>query len=173
MNLKKISHIFLTLVIIMLCQGCNSVDDERIPNMPVNISIANSGLWNTYGVSGFGSYRTFSLSPREPSSFPYTSKSATGFGGVLLIEGIDPFLGNTSAPMAYDLACPVERSPQTKVRIDSESYMAICPVCGSSYDVTLQRGAPVGGPAATGKYKFALKTYTCLRTNEGGYYITT
>ena len=91
---------------------------------------------------------------------------------MLLIEGLDPFLGNTSYPLAYDLACPVERSPQTRVFIDESTYMAKCPVCGSTYDVTLQKGAPVSGPAATGKYKYALKSYTCIPSSEGGYFIT-
>ncbi|MCH5223112.1 MAG: hypothetical protein J1E82_03650 [Muribaculaceae bacterium] len=171
MRFSNFIYLTITLAITAFCQGCDSVNDERIPNMPVNISISNAGLWNTYGVAGFGSYRNFTLSPRQPASFPYSSKSATGFGGVLLIEGIDPFLGNTAAPLAYDLACPVERSPEIKVTINSE-YMAVCPVCQSIYDVTMQRGAPIGGPAATGKYKYALKTYTCLSSTEGGYFIT-
>lgn len=172
MNKIKYLLLLLTLTILTICQGCNSVDDQRLPNMPVNISISNAGLWNTYGVSGYGSYRYFTVSPRQPATFPYSSKSATGFGGVLLIEGIDPFLGNTAAPMAYDLACPVERSPETRVSIDPESYMAKCSKCGSAYDVTMQRGAPVAGPAASGKYKYALKAYTCLPSGEGGFYLT-
>lgn len=172
MKLFKTCLYFLSIILLsILFPGCATVDDERIPNMPVNISIADAGMWNTYGVSGFGTYKIFTLNPRQPSSFPYSQKSYTGFGGVLLIEGVDPFSGNSSMPLAYDLACPVERVPETRVAIDPESYMAICPVCGSSYDVTMQRGAPVGGPALMGKYKYGLKNYTCLSTG-GGYIIT-
>lgn len=172
MKLINLILLIATLTITCFCQGCDSVDDDRIPNMPVNISIADAGMWNTYGVSGFGSYKNFILNPRQPASFPYSTKSATGFGGVLLIEGIDPFLGNINAPLAYDLACPVERDPEIKIQINSESYMAFCQKCGSTYDVTMQRGAPVSGPAALGKYKCGLKTYTCLSSGIGGYYIT-
>lgn len=170
LNIKYI--IPITLAIITFCQGCNSIDDNRIPNMPVSLSLSDMGLWNTFGVSGFGSYRIFTLSPRQPSDFPYTSKTYTGYGGVLLIEGLDPYTGISSLPLAYDLACPVERQSNTRVKIDADSYMAVCPVCGSTYDVTIQRGAPIAGPAATGEYKYALKSYNCIATPNGGYIIT-
>lgn len=172
--MKNFRFILYIFVLVTLCgfPGCNEVDDERIPNMPVNISIADAGMWNTYGVAGFGTHREFIISAHIPASFPYSTKNATGFGGVLLIEGLDPFTGNSSVPMAYDLACPVERKSDVRVSVSNDTYMAICPQCGSSYDVTMQRGAPVGGVAATGKYKYALKSYSCLPSGTGGYYIT-
>lgn len=164
----KISFIILS---VFLCWGCDSIDEDRIPNMTVNISLADAGMWNTYGVSGFGNYRVFTTSPRQPANFPFSTTTATGFGGVLLIEGLDPFYGNISMPLAYDLACPVERDPETKIRIDESDFMAVCDVCGSSYDVTMQRGAPIKGPAASSQYKYALKSYTCIESGAGGYYI--
>lgn len=166
LSLKILFAIISTLIL----AACESIDDDRLPNMPVNISLADAGMWNSYGVSGFGDYRVFTTSPRQPSNFPFTSKTYTGFGGVLLIGGLDPFAVNVSTPLAYDLACPVERNPETRVRIDSE-YMAVCDVCGSSFDVTMQRGAPVKGPAATGQYKCSLKTYNCYESGSGGYVI--
>ena len=169
-NLKI--FISVTLVILLYCQGCNSLDEERIPNMPVNISLSDIGMWNSFGVNGFGTYRMFTLNPRQPANFPYTAKSYTGFGGVLLIEGLDPFSGNSSMPMAYDMACPVERDPEVRIMIDNDSYMAICKTCGSVYDVTMQRGAPVSGPASFGKFKYALKSYNCIGNSTGGFVIT-
>lgn len=173
--MKIFSGIAIGIFLIFSLQSCQTVDDERIPNMAVNISLSNAGLWNTYGVSGFGSHRYFILTNSgnpQPSGFPYKYGSATGFGGVLLIEGMDPFSSVTAAPLAYDLACPVERKPDIRVQIDSETYVAVCPQCKSSYDVTMQRGAPISGEAATGKYKFALRTYSCIPSGSGGYYIT-
>ena len=155
--------------------SCQSIDNERIPNMAVNISLADAGIWNTYGVSGFGSFRYFILSGSgnsQPSGFPYKYGSATGFGGVLLIEGMDPFASTMAVPLAYDLACPVERKPDVRVKIDPDTYVAVCPQCKSSYDVTMQRGAPISGEAATGKYRYALKSYNCVPTGAWGYYIT-
>lgn len=159
--------------LILPLSGCGSVDDDRIPNMAVNINMAGLGMWNTYGVSGYGQYRRFILtsSTREPSGFPYSQTNATGFGGVLLIGGIDPFTGD-SAPQAYDLACPVERVFNIRVNIEGDLYEAVCPKCGSHYDVTMGGGAPLSGPAAEGKYKYALRRYSCLPAIDGGYVIT-
>lgn len=156
-------------------QGCNEIDEERIPNMAVNVSLADVGLWNTYGVSGFGSHRNFIYSPgggNQPAGFPYKSVSATGFGGVLLIEGMDPFNNQSAYPLAYDLACPVERKANIRVYIDEADYVAVCPQCNSVYNVTMAAGYPISGEAAEGKYKYALKSYRVTPSGQGGYYIT-
>lgn len=158
----------------LMMTGCESVDDDRIPNMPVNIVLSDAGTWNTYGVSGFGSSRRFILaqSQREPSGFPYSQTSATGFGGVLLISGMDPYTTTTDVPLAYDLACPVEMKASVRVEVEGELYNAVCPVCGSKYDVTMGGGAPLSGPAATGEHKYGLCRYTCYPSGSGGYIIT-
>ncbi len=169
--ISKVSAVFV-LLIMLIAGGCHSVDDDRIPAMPVNISLANPGLWNTYGVSGFGMFRYFILPLREPAGFSYTAQSATGFGGVLLINGMDPLAVQTDVPLAYDLACPVERQAEIRVRVDASTFEAICPKCGSHYDVTMQGGAPLSGPAAAGKHKYGLTRYTCYQTQTGGYVIT-
>lgn len=172
--MKGIGFLAVVGLTALLLPGCNSVDNERIPNMAVNISLANTGVWNTYGVSGFGSNRSFIHTSTEslPSGFPYTGKSATGFGGVLLIEGIDALNPQIAAPLAYDLACPVERRADIRVHIDNDTYIAVCPQCKSTYDVTMGMGAPLSGEAATGKYKYALKAYRVIPNSTGGYYIT-
>jgi len=152
--------------------GCDSVNDERIPAYAVSINLGDAGTWNTFGVAGFGTNRRFVISLREPGGFHYSVGSATGYGGVLLINGMDPFSATTDTPLAYDLSCPVEAKPDTRVEITGEFYEAVCPVCGSHYDVTMNGGAPVSGPAATGKHKYGLRRYSCLPTGNGGYIIT-
>lgn len=152
--------------------GCHSVDDDRIPAMPVSINLSDPGLWNTYGVAGFGLCRYFVPRLGQPAGFSYTVSTATGFGGVLLIMGMDPFSVETNVPLAYDLACPVECDPNVIVSVDPSIFEAICPKCGSHYDVTMQGGAPLSGPAADGKHKFGLTRYQCLPTSMGGYMIT-
>lgn len=141
--------------------------------MAVNISLSDPGVWNTYGVSGFGSNREFIFTPTEhrPSGFPYKTGSATGFGGVLLIEGVDPYSAVTATPLAYDLACPVEKNAKIRVKIENETYMAVCSQCNSVYDVTMGAGAPISGEAFTGKHKYALKSYQVIPSGIGGYYI--
>ncbi|MDE5883242.1 MAG: hypothetical protein K2J78_13375 [Muribaculaceae bacterium] len=165
---------FLPLITLIALSftGCDSVDDDRIPNLAVSVNIGDSGLWNTYGVAGFGASRNFILTSnlRQPSGFPYSTQSATGFGGILLINGMDPFTTTTDVPLAYDLACPVECKPDVRVQIEGDLYEAVCPVCHSHYDVTMSGGSPISGPAA--KQKFGLRRYQCLPTTLGGYIIT-
>lgn len=168
------SAIILFIAGVFTLAGCNTVDDDRIPNMPVSINLGDIGLWNTYGVSGFGSNRIFIYNPstRIPAGFPYVTSSATGFGGVLLISGMDAYSTTTDIPLAYDLACPVERNRNILVYIDDSTYVAVCPECNSTYDVTMGGGAPLSGPAATGKYKYGLRRYACYPTGAGGYIIS-
>ena len=171
-GILRLFAVFSLMAVILILPGCQSVDDDRIPNMPVNIVLSDAGTWNTYGVSGFGSSRRFIISLREPSGFPYTQTSATGFGGVLLISGMDPYTATTDVPLAYDLSCPVEMKSDVRVEVEGELYNAVCPVCGSKYDVTMGGGAPLSGPAASGERKYGLRRYACYPSGNGGYVVT-
>lgn len=155
-----------------LLPGCGSLVDDRIPAVPVTIRLSDAGTWNTYGVSGFGIYRYFIRPLRIPSNFAYTDQTYTGFGGVLLIGGMDPFTNETQVPLAYDMSCPVECQTDVRVYIDSETFDAVCEKCGSRYNVTMAGGSPISGPAATGKHKYGLQRYNCIPTGYGGYDIT-
>lgn len=150
-----------------MLSACHEVDDDRIPNMPVNIQLTPDALWHKYGVSGFGNYRRFIISLREPADFFYTSRSATGFGGVLLIEGADPFSGDVRA-LAFDLSCPVERKPDIRVDVinDGMEPVARCPKCGSKYRLVEGGGTPIDGPAQ--KEHWGLKRYEVLDAPAGG-----
>lgn len=164
--------VLFSVVFFAMLQSCESVDDTRIPKMPVNIDLSDPGRWNTYGVHGFGDYNYFvfqSGSMREPAGYPYVDTSATGYGGVLLIGGMDPFNLETLTPLAYDMSCPVEKSPTVRVRISGENYEAVCPVCDSHYDVTMGGGAPTEGPAVREKY--GLTRYYCHVTIYNTYII--
>lgn len=154
----------------LLAGGCNHLDDERIPAMAVSVDLSNQGIWNTFGVHGYGQYNyfIFRTDMRLPAGFPYTYNSATGYGGVLLIRGQS--FGGDVVPLAYDLSCPVERLPDVRVFIDNNSLEAVCPDCHSRYDVTEAGGAPTDGPAKAMHY--GLTPYTCYPTNMGGYFIT-
>jgi len=57
----------------------------------VQILLNNPGLWNTYGVSGYGEYREFIRQTGTPSNFFFSETTYTGFGGVMLFMGMDPF----------------------------------------------------------------------------------
>lgn len=171
--LKKGSLMMLLMALLSAVSSCNQVDDDRIPSLPVYIDLSGAGMWNSYGVSGVGVSRRFINLQGEmsPSGFPYTANTYVGFGGVLLIGGVDPFTAEPNVPLAYDLSCPVERSQTVRVAVDADDLEAVCHVCGSRYDVLTAGGAPVGGPALTGKYKYGLRRYSCDPASGGGYII--
>ncbi|MDE6697353.1 MAG: hypothetical protein K2K25_10785 [Muribaculaceae bacterium] len=163
----------LLIALLSAFVACNQVDDDRIPSLPVYINLSGAGMWNTYGVSGVGISRNFINFDGvvSPTGFPFTANTYLGFGGVLLIGGVDPFTSEPNVPLAYDLACPVECKANVRVYIDMDNLEAVCPECGSHYDVVIAGGSPVAGPALTGKYKYGLRRYTCEPYFQGGYII--
>lgn len=169
----KCGCFLLLMALLSALASCNQIDDDRIPSLPVYIDLSGDGMWNTYGVSGVGISRSFIKYQGElsPSDFPFNANTYVGFGGVLLIGGVDPFTSEPNVPLAYDLACPVERSQTVRVAFDSENLEAVCPVCDSHYDVVMAGGSPVSGPALTGKYKYGLRRYSCDPGQGGGYLI--
>ncbi|MDE6478734.1 MAG: hypothetical protein K2L45_00580 [Muribaculaceae bacterium] len=174
LSFLKNGSIFLSLIALLSAfSACNQVDDDRIPSLPVYVGLSDIGLWNAYGVSGVGVSRNFInwQGTVSPAGFPYNANTYVGFGGVLLIGGVDPFTADPNVPLAYDLACPVECSPTVRVGIDRDNLEAVCPECGSRYDVVTAGGAPVAGPALTGKYKYGLRRYVCSPAQGGGYII--
>lgn len=169
-KVRRIAHLSVFMLAVQFLCGCDSVDDDRIPAMPVSINLSGAAAWNTYGVHGFGVSRRFVKPLGQPAGFPYTGTSATGFGGVLLIGGMDVFTTDSDVPLAYDLSCPVERKPDVRVEVEASTFDAVCPVCQSHYNVTMGGGSPLSGPALIDKY--GLKRYRCLPTGDGGYIIT-
>lgn len=165
-------QIFSLILLLLAITSCDTIDDNRIPALAVNIELDNVGLWNTYGVGGAGQYRYFIRENKEPANFPFTETTYTGFGGVLLISGTDPYSSEPNVPLAYDMACPVECQRDIRVRIEDNPFYAVCPSCGSTYNVFDGGGTPVSGPAADGDIKFRLQPYTCIPTKFGGYVIT-
>lgn len=154
--------------------GCaKELIDNRIPAYPVYINLNNSGLWSAYGVSGIGSYRYFVREQRIPAGFAYLESTYTGFGGVLLFGNAPYFVDDGPAapcmPVAYDLACPVEAKQDVRVYLDEDTFQAICPVCGSHYDV-MGGGYPLQGPAK--QLHYALTPYRCMGSWPSGFIIT-
>lgn len=167
----KILKYIPVVVAMFVVVSCSKVDDERIPRMPVNINLADAGLWNVYGVSGFGIWRRFVRDLGEPAGFSYNQNTYTGYGGVLLIGGMDPFDPSSDSPLAYDLACPVECRRDVRIYMDTESLEAVCPECGSHYDVVMNGGTAVSGPAYSHSPRYGLTRYQCLPAQLGGYVI--
>ncbi len=164
-------HVIYTLIIALMAMtcSCDSVNNTEVPNYVVYLDLGSYALWTVYGVSGVGEYRIFDRTRNLPANFSYTSNTYTGFGGVLLIMGLDSSTGGY-APIAFDAACPVEVSASVKVEIDSNTLEAVCPQCGSHYNVLTGAGGPISGQAYTLKY--GLRNYTVRQSQLGGYIIT-
>lgn len=174
-HISLFSKVLCTLVCfacVVAPTACDDVDSSRIPAYKVQIALNNIGLWNTWGVGGYGQYRRFIREEREPAGFSFRETTYTGYGGVLLIMGMDPFGEGDIIPLAYDLSCPVECKPDIRVAIDDDNLEAVCPQCGSRYNVLMNGGAPVAGQAATGSVKYQLQRYQCIGSAAGGYVIT-
>lgn len=150
----------ILLAEVFLC-ACQTVDDDRIPYAPVRIAFTTQSMWETYGISGALDYKKFILDDNIPSNFPYTSLSYTGFGGVLLCGDIH---GNA---VAYDLACPVERTKSVRIVVDETAANAYCPKCQSVYDIFSNNGVPLSGDAANKGY--GLKRYYVGSGTQGEY----
>ena len=158
----------LLLVALGLLAGCEKINNESLPNYPVRIDLGDIGKWNTYGVHGLGEYRIFNREKGLPKNFPYNVNTYTGFGGVLLFMGQD--ISGSPAPLAFDLACPVEHNADVTVTIDSDNLDAYCPKCKSHYDVITGLGGPKSGMAID--RKVGLNIYKVRATTSGGYIIT-
>ena len=162
MKKTKIFAIAALTMLLTLCGSCDTIDNTTSPSFTVRIDLGSYALWNTYGVNGMGDYRIFNREKKLPKDFPYNVNSYTGFGGVLLMMGMD-------APMAYDMACPVEINQSIILSINSENFEAVCPKCGSRYNPLTGDGGPVAGVAINNKV--GMRKYRVL-PSAGGYFIS-
>lgn len=166
---KKVLWGVMLLLCLVVAGGCDKVNNKEVPSYMVNIDLGTYATWNVYGVTGVGDYRIFDRGKRLPANFPFTVNTYTGYGGVLLMMGLDSGSGSY-VPLAYDAACPVENSPTVSISIDATNFDAVCPQCHSRYNVLTGMGGPKGGVALTSRY--GLRTYKAHSSGNGGYIIT-
>ena len=160
----KINKIILSAIfLISILPGCDKNIYDRIPAAAVHIDI-DAARWVTYGVHGMADSQTFILN-KLPVGFQYNVSSATGFGGILLVGGADNQI------LVFDMACPVERSPEVRIHFDTEELCARCDKCGSTYNVFSANGAPMSGEART--RKFFLQRYNIITNSVTGAYTIT
>ncbi len=144
--------------------SCRHADDDRIPWADVRISFNSPAEWEIYGTPAAMDYQRFVRPERIPADYPYTALTYTGFGGVLLVADV------MGTPQAFDLACPVEVRYDVRLFINDD-FKAECPVCHSTYDVFLNYGTPLSGPAAQKGY--SLKRYRVVDGSASEYRLVT
>ena len=162
MRFHKILTAFTALMALVMFSACDHIDNKTVPRFMVRIDLGNYAMWNTYGVNGVGDYRIFNRDKNLPANFPYNVNTYTGFGGVLLMMGID-------GPLAYDMACPVEIDPNITLSINADNFEAVCPKCGSHYNPLTGDGGPVYGVAIN--TKVGMRKYRVM-PSAGGYFIS-
>jgi len=160
---RKCIYALLALLVSSIGMGsCDRIDNKSVPNFTVRINLGDYARWNIYGVHGMGEFRIFNRLKNQPSNFPYDVNTYTGYGGVLLMMGME-------VPMAYDLSCPVEISQDVILSIDADNYEAVCPRCGSRFNPLTGAGGPVAGVAINNKV--GMRQYR-VNPSNGGYIIT-
>jgi hypothetical protein len=92
-----------------------------------------------------------------PSYKEYTAKNINigigeraGFGGILVVHD---HLGQYKA---FDRACPFEATSSVTVKVDDDILYAVCPKCGTTYEIGLSNGVP------SGKSKHGLRQYNVV-----------
>ncbi len=135
--MKKLCTIALLALLGFACdtQYFNPIPDARVL---LNIDLATID----FALSALNSNKSFTV-PRNVSE-------RVGFGGVLVFHGTE---NGFDKYYAYDMACPNEASPSTKVAVESTLF-ARCPKCKSKFEIYAGFGNPVEGPA-----KYPLKRY--------------
>ncbi len=162
MTLKSLSRILRPAVVgaLFALAACNTLDNHRLNVAYVNLTFMTPGDWEYYGVTGAGQHKVFNKQDKIPAGFPYTAAMSTGVGGILLCTTY------MAEPVAYDLACPVERSPSVRIAVNAKGE-AQCPKCGSRYYIFESPGHPISGPAATEGYR--LQVYSVTPGPNGEY----
>ena len=129
------------LLILFTLLSCADTIETRIPYRAVYLE-----LDLTYQDKALNAIQAYKI---------YTSKDVdqageqTGFGGVLVYHGLSS--NGTGAFFAFDAACPHEASANVIVDVDESAVYAICPKCGSKFELLNGIGNQVEGPCAEEK----------------------
>ena len=92
-----------------------------------------------------------------PSYKEYTARNINialgeraGFAGILVVHNM---LGEYKA---FDRACPYEINAGVTVEVDNEVLYAVCPKCGTTYEIGIGPGVP------NGSSKHGLRQYSVI-----------
>ena len=145
--MDKIRRIFPLLILFTLL-SCADTIETRIPYRIVSLELDLT--YQDKALNAIQAYKIYTQANIDQD------REQTGFGGVLVYHGLSS--NGTGAFFAFDAACPHEAS----------AVYAICPKCGSKFELLNGIGNPVEGPCA--EEKQALKQYV-VDTNGNKIYI--
>ncbi len=110
------------------CLVSCSEEESTIPSLPVSLILdlrnEDKELRNT------PSYKTYTTQT--------VNHRLLGYAGVLVIHA------HEDNYYAFDLSCPYEAKTNVKVEVDENHIYAVCPQCGTKYDISAGVGSPNG-----------------------------
>ena len=148
----------MAAALLLVTFACTEKIEVRIPYRPVYLELDIA-------------YQDKALNPIQAYKI-YTQKDVdqaneqTGFGGVLVYHGLSS--SGTGAFYAFDAACPHEAQAGVTVGVDESAVYAVCPRCGSKFELLNGIGNPVEGPCA--EERQSLRQYN-VSTNGNTIYI--
>lgn len=140
----KYKPIFLFLIL-CLFPSCDKKYISSIPDYPVYLELDLN--FEDKDLIPVQAYKIFT------SANINQAVERVGYGGVLVYHGLSNTAG-TDAYYAFDLSCPHEASRTVTVEVDENSVYAVCPKCGSQFELLNGIGNRISGP--TDEY---LKSY--------------
>ena len=125
--------------ILMLTFSCG-IEENPIPSVPVYLNLdLNLEDKELRPIPSYKEYGSRNINPGIGER--------AGFGGVLVVHNVfDEF-------KAFDRTCPYEATPSITVEVDNEVLYAVCPKCGTKYDIA-------GSGAPNGSSKHYLRQYS-------------
>lgn len=142
----------IVCLIFFFALSCSKSIEQSLPLYPVNLTINLDYEWR---LKASQAYKIFNKSNTQ-----YQYNAQTGMGGILIYNGFDNN-GGAHRYYAFDAACPYESQSNVIVEVDSDGLHAICPKCGSKYELLYGLGNPIEGPST--KY---LQHYPVTQTNN-------
>lgn len=145
---------FISLLILFCALSCSKTEHSYFPSYPVYLELDLT--FEDKDLNGVMAYKEYILG--KTSGLGATER--TGLGGILVYHSVDGY-------HAYDLACPNETQASVRVEMDDDAIYAVCPKCGSKYNVYEASGNRVEGPATRGlkQYQTALSGTKLYVTN--------
>jgi nitrite reductase/ring-hydroxylating ferredoxin subunit len=135
----------ITLIICCLFAfhfSCTDKYDNPIPSFPVYLYLDLT--FEDKALKAVGSYKEYTGQNINPGI-----GERIGFGGILVVHTmLDEY-------KAFDRACPYEAQSNITVEVDDDGLHAVCPKCGTKYDVI---GFGTGTPSE-GVSKYMLRPY--------------
>lgn len=145
------------IIAVLGCVSCNDNTISSIPDFPVYMSLD----LNT-------TYPNLKENPNEYQLFEKKRivTDRIGFGGILVYCSFN----NDFEYYAFDMACPYEAKRDIRVYPNDNIGQVVCEKCGSVYDVSMNFGNPISGPA--NESKKILKRYRAALTGNNILVIT-